>query len=72
MRKLHTYSYMPTDECKMHMRWGYDAPYFDSNQTNIHFRNQYGRIFVLMDRKKLIWHSVWIAVAAYVFGRITG
>lgn len=68
MAKKHTYSYMPTDECKKHMEWGYDAPYFDSTQTNIHFRNQYGRIFVLIDRKKLIRNTVLIAVAAYIFG----
>lgn len=62
------YCYMPTDECKKHMEWGYDAPYFDSTQTNIQFRNQYGRIFVLTDRKKLIRNTVLIAMAAYIFG----
>lgn len=64
------YLYMPTDECKKHIEWGYDAPYFDSTQTNIHFRNQYGRIFVLIDRKKLIWSNVILSVMWYVIGRM--
>lgn len=69
------YSYMPTDECRKHItEWsGSSSDYwFNSTQTNIHFHNQYGRIFVLIDRKKLIWFNVILSVMWFVIGRITG
>lgn len=70
MANSYKYSYMPTDECRLHVK--FDAYGIESDITNIHFRNQYERIFVLIDRNKLIWGNVIGSVMWFVIGRLTG